>query len=458
LMIEHENGYLLGAKNTHLLTDGSISQSFVDITNKFVYVDKGMNVIHFRTISLIGDWNVLLSKAFKYDSNTVLLTGIAYHEVMDEYRIGMIWIDTALNVLHDTVIGMENYSLNPHGWMEVNQKGNLVTYGTLFDKKEAFTLASPDHYFFMELDHDGSLIEFSEQVLAGTPYYLVPIGAEKYHMYGNNYTIIQLNSDFFYDTTFALNLPMENIFVPIRLQTYNYNTYFLLIEYIVDAGSDYFDSDLAVIIVDSMANILNTFAYGFADTTDRGTKVSCHHPDTLFVGGARNVQTFPIDSSYFNHLFVHKITISGEIVSTTFFGADGLVYMSGLLATDDGGCIMSGLFYDFLTYPDSNIRDAFFIKVNPDGTITRLEEENYHSITDNYVVFPNPVLDRLIINGADQEKTLAQLFNTKGVLLKSLEFDSYAEIDVSGFPSGAYLLQLLQRDGKSVTKKLMIKN
>jgi hypothetical protein len=454
LMKEHENGYFLIARNTRLLPNGAISESMADITNRIVYADKEMNVRHTKIISMIGDWNIMLSESFLTDSETILLSGIAYNESLDEYSIGMVWTDTALNVLHDTVLVMENYKLNPHGWMVQNQQGNLVTYGTFSDLEKPFAQPSTDHYFFMVLDHQGNLLEFSEQFLTGFPFYLVPVGDDKYHMWATNNTILQLNNEFTYETSFSTDLPAE-ITIP-RLKPYLENRYFLYGDFFVDAGNGFYDTDLAVIVMDSVANVMDSFIFGFADTSDRGAQVSFYHPDTLFLGGARNVQPFPEDSTDFNHLFVHKTSVSGEIVATAFYGANGMLSMGGILATSDGGCIMAGQFYDFLTHPESEIRDAVFVKVNPDGTITNLEEKKTSVNGDSFVVYPNPARDQIFIQSNSRLKIRALLYNSTGVLISGFEFVSRVGFDVSGLPVGVYLLQLITPDGTIKTRKVLL--
>jgi hypothetical protein len=224
----------------------------------------------------------------------------------------------------------------------------------------------------------------------------------------------------------------------------------------VDAGNGFYDTDLAVIVMDSVANVMDSFIFGFADTSDRGAQVSFYHPDTLFLGGARNVQPFPEDSTDFNHLFVHKTSVSGEIVATAFYGANGMLSMGGILATSDGGCIMAGQFYDFLTHPESEIRDAVFVKVNPDGTITNLEEKKTSVNGDSFVVYPNPARDQIFIQSNSRLKIRALLYNSTGVLISGFEFVSRVGFDVSGLPVGVYLLQLITPDGTIKTRKVLL--
>ncbi|PKL15106.1 MAG: hypothetical protein CVV49_21965, partial [Spirochaetae bacterium HGW-Spirochaetae-5] len=92
------------------------------------------------------------------------------------------------------------------------------------------------------------------------------------------------------------------------------------------------------------------------------------------------------------------------------------------------------------------------------GTITRLDESKLQLHPQKYLVYPIPAKDHLMIRSKDSFRTRASFFNANGVLITSLDFVSNAEIDVSGFQPGVYFLQLIQQDGYSETKKLLIKN
>jgi hypothetical protein len=454
-LLETPERYVLGTLTSKLKPDGSYGDPFIDWGSIIIATDKSLQIQDSIFIQFIDDWYVMIFQSKLLNNGQILLTGPACHIITKEYKMGMIWLDESLNILHDTLIGIENHRIDPSGSVIINQAGKLVSWGSVLPTKGSSDEALSNEYFFIEMEQNGTILNYLVQSLEAAPYYLLPVGSDKYHSWAWNNRIVQLNSDFSYDTTYTLSLP-EQIYL-WRTQAYNNQSYFLLGDY-SHAESGYLDIDLAVLHVDSTANVLNTFVFGFKGEMDGGTAVSYFHPDTLFVGGARKIEPFPVDSNDFNHLFVHKTTISGEIVSTAFFGINGQVNLGGLLATSDGGCIMSGTYNDFLTYPDSNIRDVFLVKMDANGTITRLDESKLQLHPQKYLVYPIPAKDHLMIRSKDSFRTRASFFNANGVLITSLDFVSNAEIDVSGFQPGVYFLQLIQQDGYSETKKLLIKN
>lgn len=74
-------------------------------------------------------------------------------------------------------------------------------------------------------------------------------------------------------------------------------------------------------------------------------------------------------------------------------------------------------------------------------------------------IYPNPTHDKLIITlqGIGDDKVFARLISPTGSLIKQYELhDDSSEIDLSGLPIGAYLLQLSATDVSQTWK--IIKN
>jgi hypothetical protein len=73
-------------------------------------------------------------------------------------------------------------------------------------------------------------------------------------------------------------------------------------------------------------------------------------------------------------------------------------------------------------------------------------------------VFPNPVVDRLWINGpklADHDYSV-QLFSASGSLVKTFAINGTNAIDVSRLPAGLYLVAVLE-DGERVALERVVK-
>jgi hypothetical protein len=67
-------------------------------------------------------------------------------------------------------------------------------------------------------------------------------------------------------------------------------------------------------------------------------------------------------------------------------------------------------------------------------------------------VYPNPVKDRLKINGASIDRV--ELLNTYGKVLKYNGFTSNG-IDMGGFPTGIYMIKIVHQDGSFTTRKII---
>ncbi len=81
-----------------------------------------------------------------------------------------------------------------------------------------------------------------------------------------------------------------------------------------------------------------------------------------------------------------------------------------------------------------------------------------NKISDDVVLFPNPVKDRLTVSVSDlAEKTTITVYNLNGILMYSSELkNNVSEIDMSAYNSGMYLVKLVNKKGvfvKQIIKK-----
>jgi hypothetical protein len=67
-------------------------------------------------------------------------------------------------------------------------------------------------------------------------------------------------------------------------------------------------------------------------------------------------------------------------------------------------------------------------------------------------IFPNPVSELLQVRLADATLAKAQLFNTQGSLLQQRSFAGQTTLDLSGYPSGIYWLEVSTGTEKAVRK------
>lgn len=126
-----------------------------------------------------------------------------------------------------------------------------------------------------------------------------------------------------------------------------------------------------------------------------------------------------------------------------------------ILATDDGGFLLSGQAINEQT----NSQDAWLLKVDsvgcpyPNCTVG-IDEEAKTVVVD---VWPNPATDVLNIEKVGSSKQLnISVFDLNGKLVHNYTQNNQREtIDVSGWPTGVYVLQGTDEEGRSFSLKVV---
>lgn len=164
----------------------------------------------------------------------------------------------------------------------------------------------------------------------------------------------------------------------------------------------------------------------------------------------------PKYSSELNEFVYYKLITPVELEGTFFVGWEQVsqdmlnvgfdrnnINNEKLFYNLNGGWIMSGLQGTLMLRP-------VFGKDN--GPTTNVPTEPAFVSTKLY---PNPASNTITIErDSQQDSGYAQLFDLTGRSLMNLNFNE--QIDVSGLPSGMYLVKITNRLGKTETKKLII--
>lgn len=70
-------------------------------------------------------------------------------------------------------------------------------------------------------------------------------------------------------------------------------------------------------------------------------------------------------------------------------------------------------------------------------------------------LFPNPVTDKLTIRLLHAEKASIKITDIQGTQLWSAQLEGHHEMDMSNYPKGIYIVQLVTQDGKHHTQKII---
>ncbi len=176
-------------------------------------------------------------------------------------------------------------------------------------------------------------------------------------------------------------------------------------------------------------------------------------PDSIFVTGTKRTGTgfFPRNPSW-----IHLEMVNNDLQSCfqRYYGGDAYYWVHKIIATNDGGALVAGNRYDYLT--QGYERDVFFLKVNNEGLITSSANETYCPYLP-FSVYPNPGGNFPIIHLATKN-ALLKVYSISGRLLKTMHLKEGAnQADFSSLPSGIYILSSANQNGEVFSTK-WIKN
>ncbi len=198
--------------------------------------------------------------------------------------------------------------------------------------------------------------------------------------------------------------------------------------------------------------------------TDEATCLTLDYLGNVYITGMFNntadfdpdsVSTFNMTSWNSNNGFITMLDINGDFVWAKQFGGPGQS-PAGALAVDLSGSVYATGYYNStcsfdyptagnLTYEGGT--DVFLVKFSQ--TLTSNIETNELS---NIYSYPNPTTGILNLKGVSNEQIL--IYNNLGELI--LKSQSKSGIDLSSYNSGIYLLQIIDRSGKSIhTSKIL---
>lgn len=143
-----------------------------------------------------------------------------------------------------------------------------------------------------------------------------------------------------------------------------------------------------------------------------------------------------------------KLDSNLNIIYDRYYGGDAMYSSYFIEATEDGGCIIAGIKYEY----DGYNYDLYIIKTDEDGLITSIED-NYFQSTINAEVYPNPCTDRIAF---DHDLTLVDIFNHSGQLvLRFQNYNQFSDIAVGKLQSGVYIYRALTKEGGFTSGKFV---
>jgi len=185
------------------------------------------------------------------------------------------------------------------------------------------------------------------------------------------------------------------------------------------------------------------------------TSLDFKYSDKIYSGGWQfNPFTPPYFSPYFSEnpgWFI--LTQFDENLTpnwTRYYGGDAYYSMIGILATNDGGCLMYGRRYDASS--DTG-QDVYLLKVGPNGLLTStITSEN----TPNITVYPNPTSNYIFFDTGEEGMYDVSFFDGLGKVIFQGKTPNNRPVDVRHLPTGVYTY-VLEREGEIVSQGKWVK-
>ncbi|MBL7113048.1 MAG: T9SS type A sorting domain-containing protein [Bacteroidales bacterium] len=174
--------------------------------------------------------------------------------------------------------------------------------------------------------------------------------------------------------------------------------------------------------------------YGGADQS-----MDYFFPDTIFTAGTNNIDPYnPYYSTFHSFYCLNNFDSTLNLRWTKFYGGDAYYVLRYILATSDGGALLSGTKYDD-SNPDNKL-DIYIVKVDSCGLITGINGDQISS-GDHAVIYPNPGSDYFNIrSGIQISGAWFTLYNLYGKQILKLQLtDRHYRIDTQRLVPGAYV-------------------
>ena len=137
-----------------------------------------------------------------------------------------------------------------------------------------------------------------------------------------------------------------------------------------------------------------------------------------------------------------------NIIYDRYYGGDAMYSSYFIDATEDGGCVILGIIYDY----EGIDYDLYLIKTDENGLVTTVDEDHLQSKL-NILVYPNPCSGRISF---DHDLTLVDIFDHSGQwVLRFQNYNQFSDIAVGQLQSGVYIYRALSKEGGYASGKFV---
>ncbi len=175
------------------------------------------------------------------------------------------------------------------------------------------------------------------------------------------------------------------------------------------------------------------------------------YPDKIYCGGwQRNYDTHPFLSEFPGWLILSQYDEDLNLNWTRYYGGDAFYVMEGVLATQDGGCLIYSRRYAFSGFFDYDIH---LLKVGPNGLLTSTTTPES---TSNITVYPNPTSNYIFFDTGEAGMYDVSFFDGLGKVVFQEKIPNNRPVDVRHLPAGMYTY-VLELEGEIISQGKWVK-
>jgi hypothetical protein len=214
--------------------------------------------------------------------------------------------------------------------------------------------------------------------------------------------------------------------------------------------------DYAIMTLNENSDCKKISILGQGDTIDfAGTirSMDFSDPNKVYVGATSNISL--VGGNFGQQNSWYALSSFDSVLNlrwTKYYGGDTYYLLEDVVATSDGGAIMSGTRYNYQA--QSNKCDIYLVKVDQDGIVT-YADNNQHEVVHDAIVYPNPGTDHMIIESGPQISG-AQFqmcsIDGKNVITKTLN-ERKVTLNTQSLQTGTYVWQIIFNDKAIETGK-----
>ncbi|HBS85140.1 MAG: hypothetical protein A2W91_01510 [Bacteroidetes bacterium GWF2_38_335] len=414
-----------------------------DYVDSVEIVDEGYNYNMVRSLLLSNDTLFVISSAYNID---LWSEGSDASIMISKYSM-------ELELIADTIYGYINEVIDN---IEVDEDGNLI--GAALDSEShviAYKINPADLFIMARKKYS-----FSSSVVNGGPRITESKKNDQY-LFNQGGALFSLDKNTleFLDTLFFDSF--ADMFMSKKEFDFcNDSIFFLPFEgFSLNESNDEVNEDMVLLKMsetNEIATVIDTFWLYIADTsTFCATKncVSFIDGERFYFGGMHN---YNVESTLYNEQYrwflLYKMDVSGNVIWRKYYGGECNYNLISVQATSDGGCIMSGNYFNFpeKEYPDI---DAIIIKVDSLGNM--INSSNIPMVMKNFIVYPNPAKEKIFIE-SDASIDKVEIFDVSGIKIKKdiVNSNNY-QTNISNLKKGLYFIRIYSNDSFYVEKLII---